>query len=51
MNDEASKGDIELDDCQTFKIKTFLVLINRLNAELRKQIIAYEQVYEKFDFF
>jgi len=51
MNDETSRSDTELDGHQTFKIKTFLVIIDRLNGELRKRITAYEQVCENFDFF
>jgi len=44
-------SDTELDGDKTFKIKTFLVIIDRLNGELRKQMTAYEQVCENFDFF
>lgn len=49
--EKTSQGDTVFDGYQTFKIKIFLLIINRLNAELRKQITAYEQMCESFDFF
>lgn len=34
MNDETSQSDTGFDSHQTFKIKTFLVIIYRLNVKL-----------------
>lgn len=51
MNNKTSEGDIELDNRQTFKIKTFLTNIDGLNAELRKLIIVYKRECAKFHFF
>jgi len=47
MNNETSQGDHNLVSHQTFKIKTFLVIIDRLNVELKKRIIiAYTNNYK-----
>lgn len=42
MSNEISQDDTE--HWLTFKIKTFLVLIDKLNKELRKCITAFKQV-------
>jgi len=41
MNDETSQGD-SLGGCQTFKTKTFLMFVDRLNVKLKKRITDYD---------
>lgn len=50
MNDETNQSDTELDGYKTFKIKSFLVIIDSLNGKLRKRITVYGHVCEHFDF-
>lgn len=47
MNYDTSRGDIELDG-QIYKIKTFLIIIDKISIKIRKQTV-YEEVYENVD--
>lgn len=51
MNDETSRGDSELYYHQTYKIKTFLVIIDRLNGNTEKTNICLWTSMWKFWFF